>query len=1174
MPSTIISVPPADVTRVSALKPAAGLRYGNFDGIKWLPPIKSKDPSPEENIWTIQNDQINQTVCQWMEQWRPWQQKTLICSIANRCSVSQLEMLSTTLEPLKQRAPRDYKSKQMSHFSKRAKKQKSTNKTNLKNKMPKKSDSSSQRSLPHNTKKFVGKSETPEVPEAFYGDRLKGVEDKKVKENLVGEHGKLTSVEKNKLDTLHGKEKSVFKKSEVQFITNERGNLVKVAKDQATLNNLSETGNHISVDQYASLLSSSILLSALTDITAVSTHNVGSNTSAMPEPHKKMEGELVNVSDIVSQARQVSKSYSTEHTASSHSVGISKDDSENKLELEATKSACDDKKRKISTPSEGKEPTMGTSLKDSAQFLGCVLEFTSDPQQRSSSSNYRYQTFSTSASTAGYFDRRKTSLLGPRQFVSRQLELDSQVMVRSLPVPLQKFCKNFKWWSPQALSSKPSYQSVSKKNLAVNFNDQLQTVWNWFNQWESPERITFIKELLLVSSHDILNTLINFIQQRLNEMKDINCLPDKLLLYILSFLEPKQIMKASKVCRRWRYLCARDDVWILKCLELGEREGISNMPELIQNANRNALGIDWILAYTQLKEIIPSVRRNWNMKMEDSAKGGISEKLMSDLRIGKGKQKKGQIQLKDVHLNAKVSTVTAETEKSEKSSLMGMEEDNEDLMLSDSQTVTDEGMALPPITSSDGLPRRSKSVKLSVPVDQSHDPLDNHDPEAGFVDDDDDGVVDYDMSAVTETPSGAGRSSTRSQKTKSTFVKRKVSEHSNHIRKDPEENEPILDIRTDLRSSKDILGKLVSKTSLEWKDPDIHDETRISMYAGKLLALKRMRKIEGHLSSVTCLNFDARRLVTCGLDRVIRLWDIRSGRSLNKFLGHNGGVRCVQFDNDIMATGSWDCLIMIWSMRNLNNMAVLQGHGDSVNCLEFNPDVLVRRPNGEDLAAADLLLRMRHQLGFGRPEPGHLRSFLCVTTASFLEETMPCVGDGLGPAVEVCMTSGYFQSGGNHAMSKGWAWSGRRKGPSPRFCGATIYRGTSPRFCGVTIDRGTISEGFVVSPLTEEHLRGFVVSPLTEEHRGPSQHTFSLGPFCPRPPTPKEYNHLSLEGFPNPRRRTELIEWQTGTKTLAFETPLGSVNSLARARRHHLGMTSFSDITSSSISDTDEHRLP
>ena len=25
-----------------------------------------------------------------------------------------------------------------------------------------------------------------------------------------------------------------------------------------------------------------------------------------------------------------------------------------------------------------------------------------------------------------------------------------------------------------------------------------------------------------------------------------------------------------QVCRRWRYLCATDDLWIVKCLELGK----------------------------------------------------------------------------------------------------------------------------------------------------------------------------------------------------------------------------------------------------------------------------------------------------------------------------------------------------------------------------------------------------------------------------------------------------------------------------------------------------------------------------------------------------------------------------------------------------------------------------
>ena len=40
------------------------------------------------------------------------------------------------------------------------------------------------------------------------------------------------------------------------------------------------------------------------------------------------------------------------------------------------------------------------------------------------------------------------------------------------------------------------------------------------------------------------------------------------------------------------------------------------------------------------------------------------------------------------------------------------------------------------------------------------------------------------------------------------------------------------------------------------------------------------------MNGILCVQFDHRRLVSAGLDRVIRLWDIRSGRSLHKFYGH------------------------------------------------------------------------------------------------------------------------------------------------------------------------------------------------------------------------------------------------------------------------------------------------
>ena len=49
----------------------------------------------------------------------------------------------------------------------------------------------------------------------------------------------------------------------------------------------------------------------------------------------------------------------------------------------------------------------------------------------------------------------------------------------------------------------------------------------------------------------------------------------------------------------------------------GEQEGVSNLPELITQANQSGLGIDWMLAYTQLNEAMSEARREREEK-EDS----------------------------------------------------------------------------------------------------------------------------------------------------------------------------------------------------------------------------------------------------------------------------------------------------------------------------------------------------------------------------------------------------------------------------------------------------------------------------------------------------------------------------------------------------------------------------
>ncbi|KAK3591798.1 hypothetical protein CHS0354_007651 [Potamilus streckersoni] len=95
---------PIQHTRDFSLKPPDGLRYGNFDSIVHLPPINSGSQKiGPHSLSVLNNQQICRMVCEWFEIWRPWQQRTLLCGIVDRCSTRQLDILSTTFEPISHR---------------------------------------------------------------------------------------------------------------------------------------------------------------------------------------------------------------------------------------------------------------------------------------------------------------------------------------------------------------------------------------------------------------------------------------------------------------------------------------------------------------------------------------------------------------------------------------------------------------------------------------------------------------------------------------------------------------------------------------------------------------------------------------------------------------------------------------------------------------------------------------------------------------------------------------------------------------------------------------------------------------------------------------------------------------------------------------------------------------
>lgn len=90
-------------------------------------------------------------------------------------------------------------------------------------------------------------------------------------------------------------------------------------------------------------------------------------------------------------------------------------------------------------------------------------------------------------------------------------------------------------------------------------------------KWSNAERILALNELIARCEKTQVRHMLQVIEPQF-QRDFISLLPKEVAFSVLSFLEPRDLLRAAQTCRSWRVLADDNVLWKRKCQAAGIKE--------------------------------------------------------------------------------------------------------------------------------------------------------------------------------------------------------------------------------------------------------------------------------------------------------------------------------------------------------------------------------------------------------------------------------------------------------------------------------------------------------------------------------------------------------------------------------------------------------------------------